>query len=526
MSVSAALLVKERGQRRSNRWLLAALTGVTAAGAVTPAARGVTFVFPLLAFGLALFFLERSRRHYVSLVCWLFFLTPLLRRLIEFRTGSATASFVMIAPFLACMAGLAAYRHQWGNLLRPELRAWTYVSAALLYGSIVGLLSSPLAGLIQDALGWASPLCFALYVYHEREHAAEILESLRTSFLGGVLLMGLYGLYQFFFLAPWDALWMENSTLTSIGKPERMGVRVFSTMNTPQPLSDYMAFGMLLSLASRKRIRMLAIPIALLTLGLTMSRSGWIGAVVGLLVLSVSFTTRQRLGLVALLLGAVVGLGIATQVPEINEVLSHRLESLNNLGDDSSVNERVASQQRAVALFETSPFGIGLGAGGAASKNNGPSWGVAQPEEVALGDNGIEEIMLSFGWFGSIVFLVGFGQAVMACFQGTRGVPELVGMKAGLIAMLVQIPVMGIFPGASGFLVWTCIAMCFAVKAERAKQAVAEGGAPAVWSFAYRTGEAGRAIGAETIRARRPGGETEDRVSTGLEAVESDLVTE
>ncbi len=133
-------------------------------------------------------------------------------------------------------------------MLRPELRTWTYVWAAIAYGA------NELVGSIQDVFGWMVPLCFALWVFHEREHAGEILESLRANFLWGVLLMGMYGVYQFFFLAPWNAFWMENSSLTSIGVPERMGMRVFSTMNTPQPFSDYLAFGLLLSLASTKRV--------------------------------------------------------------------------------------------------------------------------------------------------------------------------------------------------------------------------------------------------------------------------------
>ena len=73
--------------------------------------------------------------------------------------------------------------------------------------------------------------------------------------------------------------------------------------------------------------------------------------------------------------------------------------------------------------------------------------------------------MLSFGWFGSIVFVMGFGQAVVSCFQGTKQMRHLVSVKAALVGMLVQLPVMGIFPGASGYLVWTCIAVCFAEKA-------------------------------------------------------------
>ena len=123
-STSALTYIERRALRR-NRLLLAGLATIAVAGALTPAAAGLTFAFPVLAFGLGLLFSVRSRRHYVALVCWLFFLTPLLRRLIEFRTGSATASFVMVAPFLACIAGLAVYRSHWSGLLHSELRPWT-----------------------------------------------------------------------------------------------------------------------------------------------------------------------------------------------------------------------------------------------------------------------------------------------------------------------------------------------------------------------------------------------------------------
>ncbi len=163
-----AMTAAERRTLRRNRLLLAGLTVIAAAGAVTPAARGLTYLFPVLCLGLALYFSGESRRHYVGLVCWLFFLTPLLRRLIEFRTGSATASFVMVSPFLACFAGLAVYRKHWSWLMRPELRSWLYVIAALGYGTVVGFLSNGLLGLIQDVFGWISPLSFAMYVFHER----------------------------------------------------------------------------------------------------------------------------------------------------------------------------------------------------------------------------------------------------------------------------------------------------------------------------------------------------------------------
>ncbi len=445
---------------KRSRYALLAFTLITIAGVASPAARLMPLVFPALSFGLALYLHKRFPRYYVSLVCWLFFLTPLVRRLIEFRTGSSGAATVMVAPFLACIAGIAVFRDHWFRIIDSRLRSWMLVLGAIAYAMVVGTLLNPVVGVLQDAFGWLSPLCFALYLYSEREHFAEIFRGVQTSFIYGVGLMSVYGLYQFFILAPWDAAWMENSGLTSIGLPQPMQVRLFSTMNTPQPFADYLIVGILLSFVSKRWLRFLIIPLALVSLGLTMSRSGWMAAVVGLIFLSLVSTARQRMQLAVGVFVCIVGLAAATQIPEISDILSRRLQSLSNLQTDGSYNDRVASQNQAINLFQSSPFGIGLGAD-ARSKGEGPSFGVPQPTGVALGDNGIEEIMLTFGWFGSAVFIFGLGGAVILCFQSVKSA-ELVPMKAILAALLLQIPILGIFPGASGFLLWSSIGLCTA----------------------------------------------------------------
>jgi hypothetical protein len=459
--MTAQVAFPEKRIRRKARYALAGLVAVTVAGLVSPASKLLIVLFPALSLMVALYLIGRLRHYYIAFVCWLFFLTPMIRRIIEFRTGSATASFVMVSPFLACIAGLVVFRHDWSQLFTQRLRPWLYVAAAILYGTMVGLLSNPRIAVIQDLFGWISPICFSLYIYFHREHFAELFDTLRTSFLYGITVMGLYGIYQFFFLTPWDIFWMEGSGLTSIGFPEPMQVRVFSTMNTPQPFADFLIVGLLLGVSSTRRIRFLAMPIGLLALGLTMSRSAWIGGVLAMAFLSISFTARQRVQIAALLLASVAVLGVAIQVPEIDEVLTRRLQTFNNLQDDGSVNDRVASQERAISLFQSSPFGLGLGAD-ARSAQAGPSYG-APKLPIALGDNGIEEIMLSFGWFGSIVFIIGFGGAVLSCFSVQR-TPLLIAAKATLLSVLFQIPTMGIFPGAIGFIVWSSIGFCVASK--------------------------------------------------------------
>jgi O-antigen ligase len=373
----------------------------------------------------------------------------------------------MISPFLACIAGMAIFRNNWSQLLTPALRNMLYIVSAIAYGTIVGLLSNPRVAVVQDVFGWISPICFALYIYAQREHLSEVLNSFRLNILYGVLIMGVYGICQFFFVPPWDAFWMENSTLTSIGFPEPMQVRVFSTMNTPQPFADYLLAGVMFGITSTRRIRYLAIPIALLVLGLTMSRSAWGGGFLGLTVLIISLTARQRMRIVSLLLACLVLVGAALQIPQINEILTRRLQTLSNIQEDGSFNDRVQNQREAISAFQSSPFGLGMGADGRA-KNAGPSYGVPQ-QSLTLGDNGIEEILLSFGWCGSIVFLIGFGGVLLACVRTSRN-PELMAFKGLLVAMVSQIPLMGIFPGAGGFLVWTPIAICLSWEYSRSKE--------------------------------------------------------
>ena len=453
--------------RKWARLLLLTFIFIVLAGVFSPASKLLIVLVPFLSLTIALYLHRRHRSYYVGLVCWLFFLTPFLRRLIEFKIQDTTASFVMISPFLACMAGLAIFRDNWSQLLSPALRNTLYATSAIAYGAVVGLLSNPKVAAIQDIFGWISPICFALYIYAQREHLNELLSSLRTNFIYGVLLMGLYGIYQFFFVPPWDVFWMENSALTSIGFPEPMEVRVYSTMNTPQPLADYLVCGLMLGITSTRWIRFLSMPVALLVLGLTMSRSGWGGCVLGFIVLGLSLTARQRMRIVSLLVICIVLVAAAVQIPQVNEILTRRLQTLTNIEEDGSFNDRVQNQQEAIAAFQSSPFGLGMGAD-AHSRNDGSSYGVPQTS-FTIGDNGIEEILLSFGWCGSIVFLIGFGGAVLTSLRTPRD-PELMAVKALLVSMVAQMPLMGIFPGANGFLVWSSIAICLGWKDNHAQE--------------------------------------------------------
>ena len=443
-------------------WILVGFVLFTLAAMASPASRALVVLFPAFAFALAIYFAPRSVRLYVTLVVWLFMLTPFVRRVVEWHSGSSAVTVIMAAPMLAAIAGTVVYRHDWSTVWRYLPRPWVYIVLALVYSLAVGVLTSGIISILPGIVSWFGPLCFGTYIFWNRDRIPELMSSLRTNFLVGVLVMSLYGLYQYFFLAPWDAYWMETSSLTSIGNPFPMQVRVFSTMNAPQPFADFLIFGLLLSVTSTRWIRLLAVPLGVLVLGLTSSRSAWIACVFSLGYVIISLSARQRIQIFAVLVGCVLAIGVASLVPEINEMLTQRIQTLSSGKDDGSVIDRLQSQREAVQMFLSTPFGTGLGGGDALSHTDGPSYGKAQLNEVNAADNGIEEVLLTLGWFASIVYVVGFGESLLTSFRG-KGTQETAVARAMIVAMLLQMPFLGIFPGPSGFLLWTSLALCYAM---------------------------------------------------------------
>ena len=61
----------------------------------------------------------------------------------------------------------------------------------------------------------------------------ELSAAMRSTFAVALPPLALYGVYQFVRIPAWDAAWMINADLKSIGSPMPYLVRVFGTLNTP-----------------------------------------------------------------------------------------------------------------------------------------------------------------------------------------------------------------------------------------------------------------------------------------------------
>ena len=182
---------------------------------------------------------------YVSFVLWLWFLTPLVRRIADMYAGFQEPSYVLLAPYL--VTGLSAVRifEQTVMLRRPPVRlagAAMFGIAAL--GAAVGIpfgLTRAPTRAFAEILNWFVPLAFGWYLAMRYDQLHEIERRVFVTFSRAGLVVGAYGIYQYAQLPLWDIGWMQAVEMTSVGYPEPFLVRVFSTMHSPGVLGYFLA---------------------------------------------------------------------------------------------------------------------------------------------------------------------------------------------------------------------------------------------------------------------------------------------
>ena len=446
----------------------------TLAGAFSPAAKALVVIYPAGAFILAVLAYVRSKPTYLSLVCWLWFISPCIRRIVDAHSGGTTTP-ILLGSFLCSCVPCLFMVSNWAGLISKRTAPVLYVLGGIFYGSFVSLMHYAYFSLAQALLAWLSPLFFALFLYYERHEYKALYKSFENSFLIATIVTGLYGIYQFLFLAPWDALWMLNSDLVSIGQPEAWQVRVFGTMNAPQVFAAFMVAGLLISFRSQSWLRFFSLPIGIAALILTMARSGWVALAVGVVYLCFYLTTRQRIQLFGLIIACGVLAGAAMQNSQISELLSKRFQSFSDAKNDDSMSARLQDYTTLMHLMSEEPFGSGIGSDQASS--SGDSSASTANGGIASRDSTITTVLLAMGWLGSLAFLVGVALIAMdMLLGGQRSDPALLAARAIFVALLAEAPLNNISAGPVAFLVWCAIGFCLAQREtvdEQSQQSVA-----------------------------------------------------
>jgi hypothetical protein len=379
---------------------------------------------------------------YVSYSLWVWFIAPFVRRLVDWHFGFIEPNFVLLTPFLVSGISVLTLLPSHRIVKTRTPIAFVLCGAAILYGFVIGMTIHRSADVLFSLLNWLCPLLFGLHLYFHWPQYQEYKSAISRTLLWAVLILGVYGVYQFFLPPAWDRDWLYNviTTSPSFGLPEPLQVRVFSTVNSPGPFANVMMAGLLLSFAINSPIKLPASIVGYLSFLLSSVRTAWLSWVVGLLWILKSAKPRI---LVRLILSAVLLIACLVPLasdPRMATVIGDRFNTFTDLGHDESYGARLELYRQLLSDAFDHPFGYGL---------------KTLDMTHAKVDSGLFALIFSLGWLGAAFFAIG------VCFILFANMPSfgtsdtfLSAAKAIAVAILAQIVSGPVFVSVIAVLFW------------------------------------------------------------------------
>ena len=437
--------------------LFISMTLVLLAGA--PGA--LRLAYPAAALLAALYLYIKSPSQYFTFTLWLYFLTPFARRLTDYRVGAyIDGNTMLLAPALASLVALLAL----SKVPRRMEDSWlTFVLllATIFYGAVLGFaVLSDHQAVIKSLVGWMSPMAVATFIYLNWRTFPAFKEAIDRAALGGLLVVGIYGLLQFVLAPPWDCLWLQAMEYDPAsgpgvyGLPEPFSIRTFSTMNSHQPMAIVLIILALIALSKGKRLYTFAAAIGMLPVLLSLARTAWLQAIVSLIVFAL-LTRKGRyfksLVTAALVLGSI---GIALSFTSFGETLQQRVLSFSDKGDDISVGARAAGYDKGLQQLQMHPFGSGTGAMEVA-------YTPVIYEDFGPNDSAVVELLVDFGVIGTVAIILALFVGLRQIYLEFRKTKDafLAGVLAIWVGLLVQSPLNACLDGAHGLFVWATLAL-------------------------------------------------------------------
>lgn len=397
-------------------------------------------LFPLGSIAIGIFFYRRYRLHYIGFVWWLWFLGTFVKRLIDYHCGYVTPWPYHMTPLLVTSISVTTFlRYLPGNYKRDGL-PFALCFLAILYGFLMGLIRQPTADYDREILillNWLSPIAFGFHLFIHWRQYPRLRQLFQQVFLWGVLVMGIYGVIQFLTAPGWDKMFLiqfsRNGYSSYMGVPEPLGIRVWSTMGNPMTFAFNILPGLLLMFVSQHRLRFVAGGIGYLVFLLAQVRTSWYTWVICMAVFFVSLKERYQIRIfvaISLLLLLIIPL---TTIDPFAEIIGSRFETLSSIESDGSFQSRMGAFERGINYAMSEVIGWGLMAPGQA-----PMIGNSGEGLFSVMDNGYLMILVSFGWFAAIVYVMGIVLLVAKLFQIPSSDLFAVAARAIVIASLAR----------------------------------------------------------------------------------------
>ncbi|MGB3299779.1 MAG: O-antigen ligase domain-containing protein [Phormidesmis sp.] len=434
--------------RPATGWTAIALfiiaTLLTLAGA--PSLLNLSFTATAVIVGAFLYF--KHPLLYIGFSWWLWFLSPLVRRLADYYASYTDPSPIILAPYVVSLIS--------GLKMLTKLRSSkTNVSVCFIisatgtvYALLVGLIKASYVSAMTNSLEWICPVLFGFYMYSQWPNYPRLEKTVKQIFLWCVLITGAYGLIQYLVLPEWDQVWLQKTIEISenaraFGSPEPLKVRVWSTMNSSGVFAQVMMAGLLLLLSEGSFLSSLAAPFGYLTFLLSLVRSAWIGWIVGIATLFTSLKSNLQIKLIlTIVVAAVFALPLVFLDP-FSGFITERVQSLTSPGEDGSAGARLDTYSRLLGAGLTNFVGNGFGF------DNG------------LLDSAILDILLTLGWIGTI-FYIGGALPLLRNLFSDHAVKQNTfssAVRAVCLGTIAQMPFGSVMLGLPGMVLWSFLGL-------------------------------------------------------------------
>ena len=416
----------------------------------------LNLVFPAGAFLIAIFLYWRYPLMYVSFVWWIWFLSAWVRRLADYYGADWTnPSPVLLAPLLVTLvSGLSFLK----CLTKPSAGLpFLLCAAGVAYSAFVGLvLNSPQAAIV-DLLGWMPPIFFGFFLFSQWRDYPLYRKTTQRTFFWGLVVMGGYGIVQYLVAPAWDQHWMTNTLIyenfMTVGDPEPLKIRVFSTLNAPQSFGSIMMAGLLLVLTMSGSRQLFGGSLGAIATLLSLARSAWLSLIAALLVFVPSIKQSFQIRLMASLLVLLLALVPVVQMEPFASAILPRIQGLTNTSDDISARERTEGYQRLLGQAFSSVAGRGMGF-------------VVEDDSIGSRDSGVLSLWFNLGWLGALPYLVGVGLLFYSLFTTVASRFDLFASAARAIAAgtFAQVGFNVITTGQFGAVLWAFLGLGLAAR--------------------------------------------------------------
>jgi hypothetical protein len=391
---------------------------------------------------------------HIEVVIALFAFAPFLRRMVDVNAGFNVSGIMLLGPLLALAVPLPELRHLLLRRGLPQHRGaytpYVIMIACLLYGWTLSAFQGDVGDATVSGAKMFVPILYAMYLIHRAEAGEAVIAGAMRAFIVISPIIGVYGILQYLDPQPWDRYWMLNSPLlTSIGKPEPMQIRVFSTMNSPASFASFAACGLLLfGFCKRGWVAMLLVVPVCLALLLSSYRTAWIAIAVGIVFTCMFNATRGRAVLLMVCLFAAAA--AAVLLTPFGDVIGDRLATL--LGDpaqDGSGHERLTEIIRLYSDQDHYLFGNGL----AGAR-------VVDPQMLGIDGQFVASAVAMGIFIGNIHLIALVWAALQGVFSLEQNAPP-VWLVAGAIVVgnVAVLPLAIISSGEVGLPVWIFAAL-------------------------------------------------------------------